>query len=205
MIQQNHSRKIALILSVLTLVTIVFGSSDASSRGHQSRTSNQLGQNTWLRFSPPDKSFVIEVPQKLRRIRRSGSSMPITELFSCAKSAIAYELPSTLESGRYSLVVGVFNLSACKREKDKLKQEIEDFILIVGGDNKHIISNENIDVGGFTGREVVYENGDINGRVLIVNSGKRIYLLTYTTDTVEKTSAPEILRMFRTFRPNSIS
>lgn len=166
---------------------------------------NPTAQSEWIKFSPPDKSFVVEAPRKLSRIDKPESANSQDALFRWAKSADAYELPLASESNKYAFVIGVLNISDCQRAKDAFKEEVKDFILTIGGDNKRIVSDVEVSVNDVPGREVVYENGDVNGRVLILNAGKRIYLVIYTTDVFEKTSAPEILRIFRSFRPLKVS
>jgi hypothetical protein len=72
-------------------------------------------------------------------------------------------------------------------------------MLVIGGDDKESLTHKSVSVNGMPGREYFYSKGDIRGRVLIVNGGRRIFLLQYHT---EAGSLPDFVKtVFNSFRP----
>lgn len=146
------------------------------------------------------------MPQEPRRTDKTDpTSIDEASFFKCTKSVIAYELQPKSHSPEYAFVIGVFDVSACKRKSETFNKEVNDLVAILGGDDKRLIKNEQMKVNGLPGREFIYENGDLYGRVLVVNGGKRIYMLTYTNDAYGTTTSAETTRMFSSFRPAGIS
>jgi hypothetical protein len=159
-------------------------------------------QSTWRVYSPPDKSFTVELPQEPRHTNKiDPTSTDEASFFECTKSVDAYELQLKPQSSEYAFVIGVFNVSGCQRKAETFNKEVKGLVAIIGGDNKRLIKNEQVKVNGLPGREFIYQNGDLYGRVLVVNAGKRIYMLTYTNDASGTTTSAETTRMFSSFRP----
>jgi hypothetical protein len=95
-------------------------------------------------------------------------------------------------------VIGVYQLRRAKNQRQFIK-ECYDIILFIGGDDKESLTHKSVSVNGMPGREYFYSKGDIRGRVLIVNGGKRIFFLQYHT---EAGSLPDFVKMvFNTFHP----
>ena len=194
------------VIGILAVVTIGLGMNAVAGQAVQSAgAADKTRQSEWVRFSPPDRSFVVEAPANLRRLAEPLNARSPSDLFGCAKSADAYEVPLASESNKHAFVIGVFNITGCECDQNTFKEEVKLFLFSLGGDNKRIVSDVEANVDGFPSREIVYENGDVNGRVLLIKGDKRIYLVMYTTDVFEKTSAPEILRIFKSFRPLKVS
>ncbi len=161
-------------------------------------------QSTWRVYSPPDKSFTVELPQEPRRTNKidpTGTDENEKSFFECTKSVDAYELQLKPQSPEYSFVIGVFDVSGCQRKLETFNKEVKGLVAIIGGDDKQLIKDEQLKVHGLPGREFIYQNGDLYGRVLVVNAGKRIYMLTYTNDASGTTTSAETTRMFSSFRP----
>lgn len=159
-------------------------------------------QRNWRVYSPPDKSFTVELPQEPRHTNKMDpTSADEASFFECTKSVDAYEIQLKPQSPEYAFVIGVFDVSGCPRKAETFNNEVKDLIAILGGDNKRLIKNEQVKVNGLPGREFIYANGELYGRVLVINAGKRIYMLTYTNNSSSTTSSAETIRMFSSFRP----
>lgn len=194
----------ALYLMVAGIILLAVSSVDAQ-RNCQSATSTNTTQSGWRVFSPPDRSFTVELPGRPRHTNnpdpKGVDEQSFFEWFDCIRSVDFYVLPLNISSPANAFLVGVFDVSRCKRRPEMFNEEVERLVLVIGGDNKRLISDSAVSVDGLPGREFTYANGDANGRVLIVNANRRIYTLIYETDVPAGASSSEAMRMFRTFHP----
>lgn len=190
----------AVLFATVVLNATFAGSVNSQLQGcviNQNRT-----QSGWRVYSPADKSFTVELP---------GQPHPTDDydfmegggaaFFKCTKSADSYQLDLQPESLINSFSIGVFDVSACKSRPEAFNEEVEAIIPIIDGDDKLILNDSKVRVDGLLGREFAYKKGIVYGRVLVVNAGKRIFLLIYASDIPEATSSPEAARMFKTFHP----
>lgn len=202
-IMKMRMRQTAAVLFATTaLAATLFAVNSANSPVQGYPIVQNLTQSGWRVYSPPDKSFTVELPQEPRRVNKiDPTSSDEESFFECTKSVDAYELQLNPKSPEYAFVIGVFDVSACQRRPETFNKEVENLVAVIGGDNKRLIKDEKVKVNGLPGREFIYENGDLHGRVLIVNAGKRIYMLTYTNDTSGAITSAETTRMFSSFRP----
>lgn len=193
---------VGLLLTAVVVTMLAATNSIDAQIQRRSIMTNRVTQSGWRVYSPPNKSFTVELPREPRRTNKlDPTSSDEESFFECTKSVDAYELQLRPKSPEYAFVIGVFDVSACQRKPETFNEEVEGLVAVIGGDNKRLLSDSKVNVDGLSGREFMYENGDLHGRVLIVNAGKRIYFLTYTTDIPGGTSSPEATRMFKTFHP----
>ena len=191
----------AFLFAMMALaITLRVGSNNFQAQARS--TLQGQAQGNWRVYSPPDRSFTVELPQEPRHTNKiDPTSTDEASFFECTKSVDAYEIQLKPQSPEYAFVIGVFDVSGCRRKAETFTKEVKDLIAILGGDNKRLIKNEQVTVNGLPGREFIYENGELYGRVLLINAGKRIYMLTYTNNSSGGTSSAETIRMFSSFRP----
>lgn len=153
------------------------------------------GQAKWRFYAPPDKSFSVELP-RMPKHTRQDLNYEKTGLFEGNTHGDVYDF-SPNDSGTIG-VIGVYYVPQEKSDK-QFDAESDGLMLVVGGDDKEFLKQESVTVNGMHGREYIYKKGSIRGRVLIVNSGKRRFLLQYHT---EEGALPEfVARIFDSFRP----
>ncbi|MCP9496912.1 MAG: hypothetical protein MSG64_21040 [Pyrinomonadaceae bacterium MAG19_C2-C3] len=199
MMKTQAKQTAAVLFATVVLATMLPGVNLQTQCRSIVQNKTQAG---WRVYSPPDKSFTVELP---------GEPHPTDDydfmegggaaFFKCTKSADSYQLDLQPESVINSFSIGVFDVSTCKRRPETFNEEIEAIIPIIGGDDKLILRDSKLRVDGLPAREFIYKKGIVYGRVLIVNAGKRIFLLIYASDIPEATSSPEAARMFKTFHP----
>lgn len=154
---------------------------------------------SWERFSPPDKSLIVKLPERPKLLKNKNESPQV--IFRNAKSSYTYT--ANLGPGGDpdpEILFGVLRLSKpiSKRSFDKT---VNSNMLWIGGDDKHFSKQSDVIVKGFHGREFVYEKGDMSGRALYLNGGTRIYFLIFQTETEGRISSELVSRVFNTFRP----
>lgn len=198
-------RQTVAVFSLLAVGTMsTAAGSDAAHRSRCFGVPRRAAQSDWRVFSPPDKSFTVELPGEMRHTNNPDpegtDAESFLEWFVCTKSVDFYVLPLRPRSSANAFLIGVFKTS-CPRTQQMFDEEVKGLVAVIGGDNKRLISNSVVQVNGLPGREFIYENGDDYGRVAIVNGGRRIYVLSYETDIPHATFSPEANRIFRTFNP----
>jgi hypothetical protein len=194
----RRKKETAILIAVVLMSTLA----SAQLQGYTIMP-NQT-QSDWRVYSPPDKSFTVELPgepHQTNKLDPASSDENEKSFFECTKSIKAYSLPLRPEHPANVFVIGVFDVSGCRRKPELFDEEVKGLVTLIGGDDKSLISDSATRANDQPGREFIYENGDRYGRVLIVNGGRRIYLLSYTTDVRGATTSPEATRMFSSFRP----
>lgn len=176
----------------------------------QMRNNAVMPRNTtptsWRVFSPPNKSFTVELPGKPRHAKKldpTSSDENEKAFFACTRSIDAYILSPHSDPLSNTFVIGDFDVSGCLRKPEQFEVEVNRIIAIIGGDNKRIVRDALVLVDGLSGREVYFESGERFGRLLFVNTSKRIYMLVFQSAAAEATASPEVTRMFSSFRPSN--
>ena len=151
-------------------------------------------QTRLVTFSPPDRSFRIKIPSKPSHVH-SSLDYERQGLFEGNFAADTYDF-SPNDSGTVG-VITVFHLARAKSRR-QFNKESDSIMLVVGGDDKEFLKRTSIRTSGLHGREYLYSKGDIRGRVLIVNAGKKIFFLQYHT---ESGALPDFVdTIFRSFK-----
>jgi hypothetical protein len=151
-------------------------------------------QTRWLHYSPPDKSFTVELPRK-PKYKRQKLDYEREGLFEGNSHVDWYDF-SPNESGTVG-VVAVYYVPQEKSQR-QFDEESDSIMLVVGGDDKKFVKQESVTVNGLKGRDYIYSKGSVRGRVLIVNAGKRIFFLQYHTEAgVLPTFVAKIFDSFR--------
>lgn len=163
-----------------------------------------LAQSRWRAYSPPDRSFTVELPGapkfKRGRLSRQDDLMFRRGGFGYT----AYTIRSRRGSPETIFNIGVLLLTTPIDDRE-FDENTYTFIGIYGGDKEdsNFKKNAAVRVHGFHGREYIYEVGESVGRALFINAGKRAYFLIYHTESARELSSEAVTRMFSTFRPVS--
>lgn len=158
-------------------------------------------QSNWRIFSPPDKSFTVELP-RTPKFQRKKVNPRKDALFENTIMGDAYTFRLRQNDPESVFSISVFYLSAPVNNQ-LFNQRAKSLALIIGGDKEDsdFTKKADVRVNGFHGREFIYEKGVISGRALFINAGKRIYFLLYHTDVEGEISSETIVRIFETFKP----
>ena len=169
---------------------------------------SQALKQEWIRFSPPNKSFTVELPglpsqsTKIAELKPENETDVASYMFKCTTSVTSYILPSILKPDRARFQILHVNVSRCERDDSDFAKDIFGFLIIFGGDDHSILSEKPVTINGFHGKDIVFKNGtQILMRTLAINIGKELFFVSYNRiegDLVEEE------RIFRTFKPSSI-
>lgn len=158
-------------------------------------------QSSWLMFSPPDKSFTVELPEKPQRPKPPNNKEESSGfLFKNIKSGYAYTFSLRKNDPVPDFSFGVAHLSKPISDS-RFDESANSNMLWIGGDDKHFSKEADVVVSGFHGREFVYDKGNASGRALFINAGYRIYYMMFHTEVEGDISSEAVARIFRTFKP----
>lgn len=184
------SRSSRQILHLLACILLVLVSSKLAS-----------AQLSWRVFSPTDKSFTVELPERPRQVTPPGNTEePPESLFENIRSAYVYTFSLRRNEPMAGFSFGVLHLSK-PISKSQFDQTVNSSMLWIGGDDKHFSKEADAVVSGFHGREFIYDKGIASGRALFISAGSRIYLMLYHTEVEGDIASEAVARIFRTFKP----
>lgn len=156
-------------------------------------------QSNWVSYSPPDRSFSIELPKTPMHQRRKPKDTNVN-LFDGYKFKDLYLIRSTSEGAESVFTIFVYEASDRKRKRRLSDEEVNSMIKIIGGDDKKFIRRMSTLVDGSPAWDFVYEKGIKSGRTLIIDAGGRVYMLLYYTYKGGEVMSESVSRIFRTFR-----
>ena len=186
-------------LTLIVVILILFSGIKLNGQ-ENSAISDSSQKANWRVFSPPDKSFTVELSDNPEHSNTLDPNDPdIYGMFKCTKSFDAYYI----NSKDYSISIIVFDVSGCRRTKKLFDKEAKILAEILGPDEKEIIKRANVKINNLPARDVIYTEVSGCGRNLIVNAGKLIFLLSYGSEKNTFLSQ-DIERIFRSFKPHQI-
>ena len=156
-------------------------------------------QSGWRVYTPPDKSFTVELP-KPPKFRRKKVK-PKDDLFEGrTQFGDAYILKLRQGDPESFFSIGVFHLSTAIGNQ-QFDERVYLLALIIGGDKEDSDFTKKADVivNGFHAREFIFQKGNVSGKSLFVNAGKRIYALQYYTEVEGEVLSENVNRLFDTF------
>jgi hypothetical protein len=165
-------------------------------------------QPKWFVYSPPDKSFSVELPWKPHYEHRNysdfaGNMRGRMERFKGTNYLNYYYLQMYENETSTDFYISVYDV-ARKRSDKEFDDEVDSMISPpkqAEDKDWHLVKDEAVTVNGLHGREYVYERGKLSGRMLIVNAGHFIYVLHYHTEDKKGVARPSVERVFNTFQP----
>lgn len=159
---RTQSWKMAAGLFAPVLIAAIATSANSQLQGCSLKRNQP--QSTWRLYSPPDKSFTVELPREPRRTDKiDPTSADEASFFECTESVEAYELKLKPQSPEYAFVIGVFDVSGCRRKAEIFNQEVNGLVAVIGGDNKHLIKIEQVKINGLPGRVHLPERPSFRG------------------------------------------
>lgn len=180
----------AVFLMLLTLLMMASFADDAQS---------------WRVYSPPEKSFSVELPAPLHRVtsfegKYGASTEPGLDVH---KNVLSY---AALQSAPKVREYGVIVIDGKSKEflSAERGKRIDGFEFFIGGDDATPTSQRTVHVNGLTGKEYVYakeiEDG-IYTRGRVFDAGERIYVIVFRARTAEDLSSPDAEKFLNSFRP----
>ena len=157
-------------------------------------------QAKWHIFSPPDKSFTVELPENAKPVAPQKDEISFESLFDNVRSGYAYNFGLRRNDPLPGFLFGVVHLTR-PTSNHQFDETVNSNMLWIGGDDKHFSKEANVIVSGFHGRDFIFEKGDASGRALFLNSGTRIFFLFFLTEDKGVVLSESVARVFRTFRP----
>ena len=178
---RNAIRTKVLVLILVLTFTSFFGSA-------QKGSSNKM-KNVW---SPPDKSFTVEVPVKLEEIKGeyddiSKEGYKSIQLFGSSEADVHY--------GVFEVVI----LDLTEKEKLNVKGKMEGLEFFIGGDDQKSTKETMVKVDGLTAKEVLFIGPNKCSKGLIIDAGDRIYVLGLAVNACKDLSSRVAKRFFITF------
>lgn len=139
-----------------------------------------FGQTQKLKtWSPPDNSFSVEVPVKLKEYKDTYES---TKSFAAIKSA-------------YIIVIHIFE---GENTKETSKEKLGGAEFTIGGDDDNDFVERYFKIDGLTAREVFYAKQNVRG--IMIDAGNRVYILGIKAKNREDLDSDMARRFFSSFR-----
>jgi hypothetical protein len=186
--------KLLLIVSNFIAVICFFSCGMAPQKSvSSSPTPTPTPNGEWRVYTPPDKSFSVELTCEPKQTSVSEPSTPI------------YQYACGLEEsvGPHFFVIVVFNADfdvAKSRDEAAFERSVKDSLT----PNKRLIKLIPIKVEGGIGREMIFTNtrDDMdNGRARVIIFGKHRYEILFGATDLKMLESPPAERFFATFKP----
>lgn len=147
---------------------------------------NSNGQRSEL-WSPPDKSFTIELPVSLKPVDGSDTSSPPT--YSKIETFAA-------ENSDYAFLVQVLELGKTSRNLS-FEEKLKGLQFVIGGDDDREFLETYLRIDNLPAKQIDYKNQ--NNKGLMIVAGDRIYVLALGTKNRKDLSSQIANRFFRSF------
>ena len=156
-------------------------------------------QSDWQVYSPPDRSFSVEVPKTPHDEAESYEGLDESTPGGW-KPVHSYAAVASLERLR-AYFISVFEVDGARGADDKA---IDEFIYELAGEDKRLTRSEQISVDGLRGRDYTLSSRGADEpvfmRVRLVQAGARLYVLTYVSDNSGDLDSPSALRFLNSLR-----
>ncbi len=182
-----------MLFAILVLVPV----SHAQTKLRQS-ISTCSANNRWHRFFPLDKSFSVETPCALRRMKDELSDSDPNGYKSITIYQAGFSKPKSLAYGIVVLIP-----SEGMRKENPKGNELGGLQLFIGGSHRDPATETLINVEGMAGKELIYDlteyedGGYRKGH--IIDAGERIYILSFRGNKAEDLSSALAMRFFNSF------
>ncbi|MGH9949609.1 MAG: hypothetical protein ACRD6X_20750 [Pyrinomonadaceae bacterium] len=140
---------------------------------------------TYKLWSPPDHSFTIEVPKKLKEF----------EGYSQVDQPNAVKSYGVQKQKRAFIV---YILKFKDYETKSTEDKFGGLFFMIGGDDDWEFTEQNRIVDGFSAQQIVYKNQNKKG--LFIDAGNMVIVLGFTAEERAELSSPEVIRFFNSFR-----
>jgi hypothetical protein len=169
-----------LLMSVLALASC-FGAGQ-----------NRRGKNPHKTWSPPDRSFTVELPVRLEEIQGeydelSHDSYKSIKLFGSSKADVS--------NGVFEVLI----LEVSHQRELSVKDKLKGLEFLIGGDNQKPTKVRHLRINGLPAKEVVFLGKDRCSKGLMIDAGDRIYILGLVVNLCEDLDSMVAQRFFGTF------
>lgn len=159
---------------------------------------------SWRVYSPPDKSFTVELPASMQRVtffegKHGASNEPGLD---ADKNVASYAaLQTTPEVREYGVIV----IDGKSKELDSAEREkrVAGLDFVIGGDDATPTSVQTVHASTLTGKEYVYAKEIAEGiytRGRVFDAGERIYVIVFRARTAKDLNSPDAERFLNSFR-----
>lgn len=186
--------KLLFTLSSLITITYFFSCGIAPPKSVSSTPSPTPTPNgAWRAYTPPDKSFSVELPCEPTQTNVSEISTPSYQ-YSCVLEEVG---------GLHFFTIVVFKADfegPKLRDEAAFERSVKDSLT----PNKRIVKLVPIKIEGGIGREMVFTNtrDDMdNGRVRVIIFGRNRYDVVFGATDIKMLESPAAERFFATFKP----
>lgn len=187
--------KLLHVLSSLITLTCFFACGLAPPKSVSSAptpTPTPTPNGQWRVYTPPDKSFSVELTCEPRQTNVSEPSTPIYQ-YACG-------LEESVGPHFFAIVVSKTNFEAKVHDEAAFERSVKDSLT----PNKRLIKLVPIKIEGGIGRELIFTNtrDDMdNGRVRVIIFGKYRYEILFGATDMKMLESPTAERFFATFTP----
>lgn len=192
----NYSR--FTVAAVIVILISIAGSG-------QSDTAGAKKSVEWVKFSPPDGSFQLELPGLPNATGKfNPGKADETEYFRCTRTLeSAYKLDISRPYPRTYFQIGVFTISGCKRKPDDLKKEAKRLVSIYSADDPgdKILQEKDAVLGSQRGR--IFETVNSSGTRIwdyFMEIDGRVYWMFYVSNDPLENVRENAERIFGSFR-----
>lgn len=151
----------------------------------------------WAIFSPPDKSFVVELPSAPKHLRHPSPSK-VAGIQVYEDEYFIFENFSPVPRG---YVISVEHVPESVRPDKPADVLIDELISLTVRPQDKIISKSTVEVDGLLWREVTADTGALFGYIRLRRAivGPRSYGLMYMTDAADDITSARAARFFDSF------
>lgn len=183
--------KLLVGASIFITVTYFFSCGTAPQKSVSSPTPTPTAtpNGEWRVYTPPDKSFSVELPCQPSQTNVSEPSTPIYQ-YSCDQEESAH---------RHFFAIVVYKTSLQLPDETAFERSVKDELT----PNKRLIKLVPITIDAGIGRELVFTNttDDMdNGRVRVILFGTHRYEIVFGATDLKKLESPVAERFFATFK-----
>ena len=146
-------------------------------------------------WSPPDKSFKVDVPVKLQEVKGEYDDLS-REKYESIQLFGSSEKDSTDRGMTFQIVILQLTEKARRSSANKL-QGLE---FLIGGDEDKPTRDSGVKIDGLNARELLYSSSTSCRKGLIVDAGNRIYVLGLAVTACEGLNSSVAKRFFESFR-----
>jgi hypothetical protein len=155
-------------------------------------TAKPKDKDEWRVYTPPDKSFSVELPCEPMRTNVSADATP------------TYQYACGVEEFSRLYMIYVMELSDTWKAKLRDAAELERSIRESFAPNKRVVKMTPFTVEGGIGREIIVHNLKnpeelSRGRVIVI--GARHYQIAFGSDDEKALHGPDAERFFASFKP----
>jgi hypothetical protein len=180
---ENPKKSMNIFISLLAVLLL-----STMGLGHCQRS--EAKTNMW---SPPDKSFTIEVPEKLKEKKGEYDDLDHQRYKSI-------KLFGSSPKGSQDMIFQIVILELSDKRVADANDKLAGLEFLIGGDNEKPTKESKMLVDGLNAREVVFAGSNKCRKGLIVDGDSRIFVLGIIGNNCESLTQAPAKRFFESFQ-----